>query len=191
MSIFPTTSSRPEPTRPRAAWELTTRWQFDAPLPAVWAAIADIEAWPAWWPGIERVIRLESGAADGLCADGLGAPDLGPVRQFTCKSVLPYRLTFISRVTRIEPMRLLEGIVQGELEGTGTCRVWMRGGCTCVRYDWRVRATRPGFIWLARLAAPMVRWNHDAIMAAGGCGLARHLGTTGRGGLTRGEPVPG
>jgi hypothetical protein len=72
-------------------------------------------------------------------------------------------------------LRLLEGRVDGELEGVGCCHFGSHQGLTTVRYDWQVRTTRPWMNLLAPLARPLFRWNHDAIMHAGGIGLARHL----------------
>lgn len=151
-------------------YHLTTLWRFDAPLEAVWNAVLQAEAWPSWWTGVERVVTLEHGDASGL----------GARWHCTCKSVLPFRLTFVTHVTRVEPLRLLEGRVDGELEGIGCCHFGRNGNLTALRYDWQVRTTRPWMNLLAPLAKPMFRWNHDAIMHAGGIGLARHLeGTPG------------
>jgi hypothetical protein len=146
-------------------YHLTTLCQFDAPLRAVWDAILHAEAWPSWWTGVERVVTLEHGDASGL----------GSRRRWTCKGVLPYRLTFITRVTRVEPLRVLEGRVDGELEGVGCCHFGRNEGLTTVRYDWQVRTTRLWMNLLAPLAKPLFRWNHDAIMHAGSIGLTRHL----------------
>jgi hypothetical protein len=153
----------------RAVWskqyDLTTLWQFDAPIDAVWDAILDAEGWPGWWTGVERVVTLAPGDAIGV----------GARRRYTCRSVLPFRLTFVARVTRVEPLRLLEGQVEGELEGVGRCHVAHDAGLTTVRYEWHVRPTRLWMNLLAPLAKPLFRWNHDAIMHAGGIGLTRHL----------------
>lgn len=146
-------------------YHLTTLWRFDAPLDAVWEAILLAEAWPVWWPGVESVVPLDPGDASGL----------GARRRWRCKSVLPYRLSFVTRVTRVEPLRLIEGRVEGELEGLGCCRLEREAGLTTVRYDWQVRTTRRWMNLLAPLAKPLFRWNHDALMRAGGVGLARQL----------------
>src|SRR5208282_1109526 len=146
-------------------YHLTTLWQFEAPLEAVWDAILHAEAWPSWWTGVERVVTLEHGDASGL----------GTRRRCICKSVLPYRLSFVTCVTRVEPLHLLEGRVDGELEGIGRCYFGCKEGVTTVRYDWQVRTTRWWMNLLAPLARPLFRWNHDAIMHAGGVGLARRL----------------
>ncbi len=146
-------------------YHLTTLWRFNAPLDAVWEAVCDCESWPQWWKGAERVVTLECGDAGGL----------GARRHYTWKSVLPFRLSFVSRVTRIEPLRLIEGCVEGDLAGTGCCRFGREQEFTVVRYDWRVRTTPLWMNLLAPLARPVFRWNHDALMRAGGEGLARHL----------------
>ncbi len=146
-------------------YHLSTQCRFDASLEAVWSAVVDAEAWPNWWSGVERVVTLDRGDASGV----------GRRWRCTCKSVLPFRLTFVTRVTRVEPLRLLEGRVEGELEGVGCCRFERRLGLTCVRYDWQVRTNRRWMNVLAPVAKPLFRWNHDAIMHAGSIGLARHL----------------
>lgn len=146
-------------------YELTSHWRFDAPIDAVWDAIFDAEAWPTWWRGVERVVTLDRGDAGGLGA-----------RQYsTWKSVLPYRLSFESTVTRVERLRLIEAQVAGELEGTGCWSFAQDDGSTRVRYEWRVRTTRTWMNLLAPVARPLFRWNHDVIMRAGAAGLARRL----------------
>lgn len=147
------------------SYHLVTRWQVDAPLEAVWEAIYNAEAWPSWWKGVVSVETLARG-------DGAG---LGGRQRFIWKGVLPYRLTFATCVTRVEPLRLLEGWVEGELEGVGRWRFSHAAGLTTVLFDWRVRATRQWMKLLSPLARSVFRWNHDALMRAGGRGLARHL----------------
>ncbi|QAU35505.1 SRPBCC family protein [Janthinobacterium sp. 17J80-10] len=146
-------------------YHLFTEWQFDAPLDLVWDAIFHAEAWPDWWKGAESVVTLERGDADGL----------GARQRYIWKGVLPYRLMFVTCVTRVEPLLLLEGRVEGDLEGKGCWRFLRGQGRTTVRYEWQVRTTKLWMIVLAPLAKPIFRWNHDAVMRAGGVGLARHL----------------
>ena len=151
--------------RPEAPfYSLSTQWRFNAPLGAVWAAIADADGWPAWWPGISSV-TLEPGDAQGL----------GAVRRYSCRGALPLRLRFTARVTRIVPLRSIEGCSCGDLMGRGCCRLTHAQGQTTVCFDWQVHTTG---LWLNRLAAlarPLLRWNHDRLMRAGGRGLERYL----------------
>ena len=145
-------------------YRLSTQWRFDAPLDAVWNAIADADRWSLWWPGVESVV-LTPGDAQGL----------GALRRYTCRGALPLRLRFNARVTRLEPPYLIEGRAAGDLEGMGRCHLHHAQGQTRVRFDWQVRTT--GF-WLNRLAPlihALLRWNHDRLMQAGGRGLERYL----------------
>lgn len=136
-----------------AAYSFMTRWTVQAPLEKVWEAIYHSDRWPSWWKGVEKVEQI------------------GSVRRFTWKSRLPYRLTFDMKVTRVEPMRLIESEAEGELSGTGRWTFEAAGGATLVRYDWNVRTTKPWMNLLAPIARPLFRWNHDVIMGWGLKGL--------------------
>lgn len=150
---------------PLPEYRFATLWQLDAPLTEVWEAIFHPERWPNWWQGVEQVRELEPGDAVGV----------GSLQRYTWKSVLPYRLTFDMRVTRIEPLATLEGVASGELEGIGRWQFWREGTTTCVRYEWQVRTTKWWMNWLTPIARPLFKWNHDAVMRQGGQGLARLL----------------
>jgi uncharacterized protein YndB with AHSA1/START domain len=148
-----------------AEYAFVTEWTFRASILDVWDLISDAEEWPRWWPGVEKVDLLEPGGADGL----------GSLRRFTWKSRLPYRLAFDMRTTRVERPRLLEGTASGELEGTGRWSLVQRQKSTVVRYEWRVRTTKPWMNLLAPMARPLFAWNHDVVMEWGREGLAREL----------------
>ncbi|MCK0511004.1 SRPBCC family protein [Aromatoleum buckelii] len=146
-------------------YDVTTWWRFDAPVEAVWDAIVDAENWPVWWSGIEEVVTLAPGDGSGI----------GARRRCTCRGLLPFRLTIVTCVTRVEPLSLIEGRVSGELEGVGRCHLVRDARFTTVRYEWQVRTVRRWMNRLGPLAKPIFRWNHVAMMHAGGVGLARHL----------------
>jgi hypothetical protein len=76
---------------------------------------------------------------------------VGAIHRSTWKSVLPYKLVFDSETVRVEEQKLIE-----------------------VR-DWRVKTTKSWMNFLAPLAKPFFRWNHDTIMNWGGAGLAKKL----------------
>jgi hypothetical protein len=148
-----------------AAYRFVTTWCIAAPLDAVFAAVDDCADWPRWWPGVLRAELVAHGAPDGT----------GRVWDYAWRSRLPYELRFESRVTRREPPHLLEGAASGELTGTGRWRLF-EGRGTAVVYEWDVSTTRAWMNRLAPVARPLFAWNHDAVMRAGGEGLARHLG---------------
>ncbi len=56
-------------------------------------------------------------------------------------------------MTRLKPLRLLEGRVDGELEGVGCCRLKRNDGLATVRYDWQVRTTQ----WWKNLLGPLAK----------------------------------
>ena len=145
-------------------YRLSTAWRFDAPQDMVWNAIADADGWPLWWPGI-RSVTLERGDANGL----------GALRRYTCRGALPLDLRFIVRVTRMQAPHLIEGLACGDLAGIGRCLLRRNQGQTAVRFDWQVRTTGAWLNRLAPLLHPLLCWNHDRLMRAGGQGLARHL----------------
>ncbi len=147
-------------------YEFVTIWRFDAPLEKVWETIKRSENWHEWWKGVIRVVELTEGDADGL----------GSIRRSTWKSKLPYKLEFDSEIVRIEPMNIIEARAFGELEGIGLWTLTAENKTTTyVRYDWKVKTTKPWMNLLAPLAKPFFRWNHDTIMNWGGEGLAKKL----------------
>jgi uncharacterized protein YndB with AHSA1/START domain len=151
-----------------AEYRFLTAWCLDAPIEAVWEALYASEAWPEWWKGVERVVVLEPGDEQRV----------GQVGRYTWKSLLPYRLEFEMRTTKVEPPHLMEGEAQGELAGIGRWRLFTDGdgASTAVLYEWNVHTTRPWMNLLAPLARPVFAWNHDWVMRRGGEGLARRLG---------------
>ena len=149
-----------------ADYSFVTLWRFRSPLEPVWETIYRSEDWPAWWRGVERVERVEPGDDAGL----------GALQLYTWRSRLPYRLAFHMRLTRVEPLSLIEGEAVGELTGTGRWQMTHEAGVTRVRYDWNVRTTRPWMNLLAPVARPLFKWNHDVVMDWGADGLARKLG---------------
>jgi uncharacterized protein YndB with AHSA1/START domain len=151
-------------------YEFVTVWRLEAPLEKVWERIKDSEHWHEWWQGVIRVAELKPGDADGL----------GSIRRSTWKSALPYKLEFDLEVTRIEAPNILEARAFGELEGTGLWtlsaeNVGENKNITRVRYDWKVKTTKAWMNYLAPVAKPFFRWNHNIIMGWGGEGLAKNL----------------
>ena len=146
-------------------YAFVTEWTLAAPLPAVWELIAHPLAWPVWWRGVERVVQLEPGDAEGR----------GSLLRYTWRSRLPYRLSFDLRTTRVERHAVLEGEATGELRGVGRWTFTPDGAVTRVRYDWNVEATRRWMTLLAPVARPAFAWNHDVVMGWGLAGLRARL----------------
>lgn len=146
-------------------FELVTEWHLDTPIERVWEVLSRPEEWPSWWRAVKRVEDIAAGGPEGV----------GAVRRFTWGTALPYTITFDMEVTRIEPMRLIEGRARGELDGVGRWTLIPDGGGTHVRYDWHVELTKPWQRALAPLLRPAFAWNHNVVMAWGREGLAHRL----------------
>jgi hypothetical protein len=155
----------PAGTRSHQSYEFLTQWQVRAPVHNVWDIIFHSERWPEWWRGLMQVVELERGDEDGV----------GNLRRYTWQGMLPYRITFDIRTTRISEPELLQGAASGDLEGTGTWRIHDEDGITSIRCHWEVSTTKRWMNLVAPLARPLFRWNHDRIMAWGETGLIRRL----------------
>lgn len=149
-----------------AEYAFVTAWRLAAPREDVFEALHASERWPEWWRGLERVVKLEDGDADGR----------GSLGRYTWRSLLGYRVEFDMRITVVERPRRMEGEAAGELAGAGSWRLYEEDGETAVVFEWRVRTTARWMNALAPVARPVFRWNHDWIMREGGRGLARRLG---------------
>lgn len=147
-------------------YEFTTIWEIDAPLERVWYVIEDADRWPEWWKGVISVVELRPGDENGV----------GSIRRTVWKSSLPYKLEFDSEVLRVKKLRLIEARAFGELEGLGRWQFESQGeNRTRVRYDWRVKTTKAWMNFLAPIARPFFKWNHDTIMRWGQEGLIERL----------------
>jgi hypothetical protein len=151
-------------------FDLVSHWRLSAPVERVWAALADAESWPVWWPCVVSVRVLRAGNADGL----------GSVRLFRWHTRLLCDIKVeVERVECLRPERL-RGRSGGPLGGTG---IWLlraegagtRAGFTDVTCVWRVDLAQRWMRWCLPLLAPVLRWNHSGVMRAGAHGLARYL----------------
>lgn len=149
-----------------AEYAFLTAWRIAAPRDTVFEAIHASERWPEWWDGVESVVKLEQGDAEGC----------GSLGRYVWRSAMRYRLEFEMRITHVERPYRMDGSAVGELTGTGQWRLYEDEEGTVALFEWRVRTTRQWMNALAPIARPVFRWNHNRLMRAGGRGLARRLG---------------
>jgi uncharacterized protein YndB with AHSA1/START domain len=150
------------------SFDLVTEWRFAAPVERVWAELQAVEAWPQWWPMVKGVQVLRRGDAQGL----------GSVRRLTWATALPYSLAFDIETVRVEPLALIEGRANGELDGVGVWTLAPDGEETQVRYDWRVAVTKPWMRAMVPMLRPVFAWNHGVVMERGRKGLAARLASS-------------
>jgi uncharacterized protein YndB with AHSA1/START domain/mannose-6-phosphate isomerase-like protein (cupin superfamily) len=128
-------------------------WDVAAPPHAVFDALADARTYPRWWTPVY------------IDVDADGPPTLGKVSRQHFKGRLPYHLHTHSTITRLEPPRVVEGDVEGDLRGRGTWTLTPIPGGTHVRFDWRVFADRKLLRTLTPVLRPLFRWNHNWAIA--------------------------
>jgi quercetin dioxygenase-like cupin family protein/uncharacterized protein YndB with AHSA1/START domain len=128
-------------------------WDVAAPPQAVFAALADARTYPQWWTPVY------------IDVDADGPPALGKVSRQHFKGRLPYHLHTESTITRLEPPRVVQGDVEGDLRGRGTWTLTPTATGTHVRFDWRVFADRKLLRALTPVLRPAFRWNHDWAIA--------------------------
>jgi uncharacterized protein YndB with AHSA1/START domain len=148
-----------------ASYSFLTTWCVDAPIERVWDVIYASERYPDWWKGVRKVTQLERGGEHGV----------GALWRLEWRSRMPYTLEFDLRITRSEPPHLLAAQAIGELEGSGTWRLFSSPLGTAILYSWDVSTTRAWMNRLGPIARPAFAWNHNIVMRQGAYGLAKEL----------------
>ena len=137
-------------------------WALDAPVHRVFAALADVERYAAWWPQVRHAERIDDQSG-----------------RTAIRSFLPYTLHLVLR-REVEDAAsgLLRVAVWGDLEGwcqwTLAEGVGGPGSCTAV-FDQEAGVTPQLLARTARVSAPLLRANHSWMMRSGRIGLAGHL----------------
>ena len=134
-------------------------WDVDAPIEAVFDALADARTYPEWWKPV--YIEVE--------ADGPPAP--GAVSRQRFKGRLPYQLEQTSEIVRMDRPNGFEVKVVGDLAGRGVWTLTARDGGVHVSFDWRVTGNKPVIRFLTPVLKPMFRWNHNWAIARAREGL--------------------
>jgi carbon monoxide dehydrogenase subunit G len=140
------------------AFSFRERWVVAAPRERVHEVLADLEHYPRWWPQVRAVAKLGEDDARVLC-----------------RSALPYTLDLLLHAEHRAP-HLLETTLAGDLEGVVRWRLDDAGASTRLDFEQDVRVAGR-LLGLASYAArPVLRWNHDRMMAGCLVGLRGRLG---------------
>lgn len=139
-----------------SAFHFRSTWDVAAPHAAVHSVLVDLEHYPDWWPQVLAVAKIDDDTARVLC-----------------RSVLPYTLDLVLSAVHREPT-LLETTISGDLAGSVSWRLAPVSGGTRLDYQQDVDVT--GVLRLAaRPLGPVMRWNHDRMMAGCRVGLRDRL----------------
>jgi ribosome-associated toxin RatA of RatAB toxin-antitoxin module len=134
-------------------------WTLPVSRDAVYDVVADLGAYPQWWPQVRTVERIDESTA-----------------ALVCRSWLPYDLRFrASAVREDREAGILEATLTGDLEGWSRWTLTAHRAGTSLRYEQEV-VTRAALLRrLAPIARPAMRLNHAVMMRACRRGLARRL----------------
>lgn len=135
------------------------RWTFDLEPDELWAAIERTDDYRRWWPWLRR-----------FDAKGLVGGD-----RWYClvQPPLPYQVRFFIDLDRVEPGRLAEATVTGDIRGTARLTVEPvepvePDGHSCeARLVSSLEPAHPFFRALGVVARPMIMWGHDWVLDQG------------------------
>jgi len=144
---------------PAASYQFRNEWRVAARAERVFAALIDIESYPAWWRDVRDVRRIDGDSGDVLV-----------------RAVLPVALRLrLKRADEDPATGWMRVAMSGDLEGYCRARVVEDGGVTVVRIEQDVMLCKRSLLPFEPLLRPALRANHGAMMRRGQRGLRRHL----------------
>ncbi|WP_110339764.1 SRPBCC family protein [Prauserella flavalba] len=145
---------------PLTRYRFRTDWTIRAPAPTVFATLVDLGSYPAWWPDVRSVTRVDDDTA-----------------ELVCRASLPFALRLrLTRVEEDERAGRLGVALAGDLEGSLTGLVRADGGGTRLEIAQHVVVHKTLLRTLSPFAHPVFRVNHAAMMRRGLRGLRARLG---------------
>ena len=138
---------------------LHSEWHIAATPDDVYAALADVAAYPRWWPQMRRARSIDDHSG-----------------ELTCRSLLPYDVTFVIEREIEDPVtRVLRGRLSGDLTGDSQWTV-AAGGAGAVAVLDEDLVVGKGLLRAAGVVTrPALKFNHGLMMRSGEIGLRRLL----------------
>lgn len=136
-----------------APFHFDRTWVFPLPPERFWRVISRTGDFPRWWPWLRRL------EGDGLVE--------GREARCLVRAPIPYSLEFTVAVEQLEPGRLVDATVTGDLSGPARLEVAAHPDGSEVHLAWRMELRRPLLRAAARVARPVMEWGHDWVVANG------------------------
>jgi hypothetical protein len=145
----------------RNFYRFRSAWDIEVPPGIAYEALERFEDYPEWWPEVRRLHLIEEQSC-----------------QVTCRSVLPYDLTFVLRPVRRDPEAgVLEASMTGDLEGFSRWSMTGTPAGTHLVFEEEVTVNKRLLRALAPIARSAFRGNHSIMMRHARDGLALYLST--------------
>jgi hypothetical protein len=140
-----------------------SHWRLDCSPERAYAALVDVGSYPSWWPQVRAVHQMDDGSG-----------------ELTCRSLLPYDLTFVIRRDVEDPVnRVLRATMTGDLAGTSQWTIEADDAGTVATFDEDVVVRKSLVRAAGVLARPALKFNHGLMMRSGEHGLQKHLARVG------------
>jgi Polyketide cyclase / dehydrase and lipid transport len=128
-------------------YDFRSVWRLRSPPEHVYAILQDVTSYPAWWPEVRGVERIDDSTV-----------------LVTIRSALPYTLAFELRRDLEEEPRRLTAAMAGDLVGWSSWELVPDGDGTELRFRERARVARPALAAVEPLARPAFIANHAWMM---------------------------
>lgn len=136
-----------------------SEWHIAAAPDDVYAALADVAAYPQWWHQVRSARWIDEHSG-----------------ELTCRSMLPYDLKFvIAREIEDPVQRVLRGRLTGDIVGESQWTVTANGAGSVAVFDESVGIGRGRLHAAGLLTRPALMFNHGLMMRSGESGLRRLL----------------
>jgi hypothetical protein len=129
-------------------------WRFDVDGDALWERIAAVEEYRAWWPWLRT---FDPG--DGLVPDSRWDCEVSPP--------LPYRVRFVIHIDHLDPGRLVESTVSGDIVGWARLSIERGARGSRARLVSSLRPANPLLRGFGVMARPLIERGHDWILDEG------------------------
>ena len=136
-----------------APFHFDRSFSFAAPPAELWSVLSRTGEFRRWWPWLREL------SGDGLVAGGRS--------RCVVRAPIPYTLRFTVALTEIDPGRLVDAVVDGDLAGPARLELTAAGAGSTVRLAWEMELRRPMLRTAARFARPVMEWGHDWVVATG------------------------
>jgi hypothetical protein len=129
------------------------RWRFAVTPEALWARLADVDAYRSWWPWLRGL--------DGA------AFEVGSVWRCVVQPPLPYRLRFTLALEEVEAPRFVTATVAGDIVGHAAIDVGAADGGSELRLVSTLAPRNAVLRTVAGFTPHLARFGHDWVVDTG------------------------